>query len=116
MCIRDSTRTIESGYQINFNQFAVNLSSLQEDNSRTVRSTLLTVSAAVFCQLLIAAMNVGALTLGRGIGRMRETAIRAALGSARARLVRQYLAESLLVSVIGGMCGVALALAATRLF
>ena len=110
------TRTIESGYQINFNQFAVNVSSLQEDNSRTVRSTLLTVSAAVFCLLLIAAMNVGALTLGRGIGRMREAAIRAALGSARARLVRQYLAESLLVCVIGGMCGVALALAATRLF
>ena len=110
------TRTIESGYQMNFNQFVVNMSSLQEDNSRTVRSTLLTVSAAVFCMLLIAAMNVGALTLGRGIGRMREAAIRAALGSARARLIRQFLAESLLVSVIGGACGVALAVVATRLF
>ncbi len=110
------TRTIESGYQINFNQFVVNVSSLQDDNSRTVRATLLTVSAAVFCLLLIAAMNVGALTLGRGIGRMREAAIRAALGSSRARLVRQYLAESLLISVIGGTCGVALAVVATRLF
>jgi predicted permease len=110
------TRGIESGYQLNFNQFVVNVSSLQEDNSRTVRSTLLTVSAAVICLLLIAAMNVGALTLGRGIGRMREAAIRAALGSGRARLVRQFLAESLLVSVIGGVCGVALAMMATRLF
>jgi predicted permease len=110
------TRAIESGYQINFNQFVVNVSSLQEDNSRTVRSTLLTVSAAVICLLLIAAMNVGALTLGRGIGRMREAAIRAALGSGRARLVRQFLAESLLVSLVGGVCGVALAMIATRLF
>ena len=75
------TRTIESGYQMNFNQFVVNLTSLQADNSRTIRSTLLTVSAAVVSLLLIAAMNVGALTLGRGIGRMREAAIRAALGS-----------------------------------
>ena len=110
------TRAVESGYQVNFNQFVVNVSSLQEDNTRTVRSTLFTVSAAVVCLLLIAAMNVGALTLGRGIGRMREAAIRAALGSGRARLVRQFLAESLLISVIGGLCGVGLAVVATRLF
>lgn len=110
------TRTIESGHQINFNQFVVNLSSLQEDNSRTVRSTLLTVSAAVTCLLLIAAMNVGALTLGRGIGRMRESAIRAALGSGRARLVQQFLTESLLISVLGAIGGILLAAIATRLF
>jgi len=114
--VADITRAIESGYQLNFNQFVVNLSSLQEDNTRTVRSTLLTVSAAVVCLLLIAAMNVGSLTLGRGVGRMREAAIRAALGSGRTRLVRQFLAESLLVSVVGGICGVALAMIATRLF
>jgi predicted permease len=110
------TRTIESGYQMNFNQFVVNLTSLQADNSRTIRSTLLTVSAAVVSLLLIAAMNVGALTLGRGIGRMREAAVRAALGSGRSRLIRQFLAESLLVSVLGGLAGIALALAAIRLF
>lgn len=110
------TRSIESGYPLNFNQFVVNLSSLQEDNTRTVRWTLLTVSAAVIGLLLIAAMNVGALTLGRGIGRMREAAIRAALGSGRTRLVRQFLAESVLISVVGGICGVALAMMATRLF
>lgn len=110
------TRTIESAYQLNFNQFAVNLSSLQEDNSRTVRSTLLTVSAAVIGLLLIAAMNVGALTLGRGIERMREAAIRAALGSGRTRLVRQFLAESLLISVVGGICGIGVSVVAIRLF
>jgi predicted permease len=110
------TRATESGYQMNFNQFVVNLTSLQADNSRTIRSTLLTVSAAVVCLLLIAAMNVGALTLGRGIGRMREAAIRAALGSGRTRLIRQFLTESLLVSVIGGLAGIALALGAIKLF
>ncbi len=110
------TRTIESGYQMNFNQFVVNLTSLQADNSRTIRSTLLTVSAAVVSLLLIAAMNVGALTLGRGIGRMREAAVRAALGSGRSRLVRQFLAESLLVSLLGGLAGIALALVAIKLF
>lgn len=110
------TRVIESGYQMNFNQFVVNLTSLQADNSRTIRSTLLTVSAAVVCLLLMAAMNVGALTLGRGIGRMREAAVRAALGSGRSRLIRQFLAESLLVSVLGGTAGIALALVAIKLF
>ena len=114
--VADMTRAIESGYAVNFNQFVVNLSSLQEDNTRTVRSTLLTVSAAVYGLLLIAAMNVGALTLGRGIGRIRETAIRAALGSGRARLYRQFFAESLLVSVLGGLCGLGLAVAAVKLF
>jgi predicted permease len=110
------TRATESGYQMNFNQFVVNLTSLQADNSRTIRSTLLTVSAAVVSLLLIAAMNVGALMLGRGIGRMREAAVRAALGSGRSRLIRQFLAESLLVSVLGGIVGIALALVAIKLF
>ena len=91
---------------MNLQPFVVNLTSLQADNSRTVRSTLLTVSAAVVSLLLIAAMNVGALTLGRGIGRLREAAIRAALGSGRPRLIRQFLAESLLVSLLGGLAGI----------
>jgi predicted permease len=110
------TRETEASYPINFSQFVVNLSSLQADNTRTVRSTLLTVSAAVACLLLIAAMNVGTLTLGRGMGRSHEAAIRSALGSGRGRLVRQFLVESLLVSLIGGIAGLALAVAAMALF
>jgi predicted permease len=110
------TRETESNYQLNFNQFLINLSSLQADNTRTVRATLLTVSAAVVCLLLIAAMNVGTLLLGRGLGRMREAAIRIAIGSARSRLLRQFLTESLLISLIGGSAGLALAAVAIRLF
>jgi len=110
------TREIESAYPINFNQFVVNLSSLQDDNTRTVRLTLLIVSAAVFSLLLIAAMNVGTLVLGKGLARTREIAIRAAIGSGRARLVRQFLTESLLLSLLGGIGGLMLATVATRLF
>jgi predicted permease len=106
----------ESRYRENFNSFLVNLTSLQADNTRTVRATLLVVSAAVASLLLIAAMNVGTLLLGRGLGRAREVAIRAALGSDRSRLVRQFLSESSLLAVLGGIGGLSLAIAGMRLF
>ena len=109
-------REVESRYPLNFNQFVLNLSFLQADNTRTVRMTLLTVSAAVASLVLIAAMNVGTLLLGRGLGRMRETAIRAAIGSGRARLVRQFLTEGLLIVLAGGTAGLVLAAGAVRLF
>ena len=110
------TRETESGYPVNFNRFVVNLASLQADNTRTVRATLVTVSAAVVSLLLVAAMNVGALLLGHGLGRMREAAIRTAIGSGRARLIRQFLTESLLIAVAGGVVGLTLAAIAIRLF
>jgi len=110
------TQETERAYRVNFTDFVVNLSSLQDDNTRTVRSTLLTVSAAVLGLLLIAAVNVGTLMLGRGIRRSREAAIRAALGSGRARLIRQFLAESLLIALVGGIAGTALATMVTSLF
>ena len=109
-------RAIESGYAENVNRFVVHLASLQEDNTRTVRATLMTVAGAVGCLLLIACMNVGTLMLGQGLTRAREAAIRAAIGCGHGRLLRQFLTESLLVSVIGGVCGLILAFAATRLF
>jgi putative ABC transport system permease protein len=110
------TRESESRYPVNFNRFVVALASLQADNTRTVHATLLTVSAAVASLLLIAAMNVGSLLLGRGLGRMREAAIRIAIGSGRARLVRQFLTESVLIALVGSIVGLALAAVAIRLF
>ena len=111
------TREIESNYQPpNFNQFVATLNSLQADNTRTVRATLLTVLAAVVCLLLITGTNVATLLLGRGLARMRETAIRLALGCGRRRLVRQFLTESLLTALLGTIGGLVLAAFAIRLF
>jgi len=107
---------IESANAINFNRFVVNLTSLQADNTRTVRVTLVTVSAAVLSLWLIASMNVGSLLLGRGLVRLREAAIRAAIGSGRARLMRQFVTDSLLIAVLGGIAGLAVTVIATRVF
>jgi predicted permease len=107
---------VEAGYTPNAARFEVLLSSLQADNTRTVRATLVTLGGAVAALLLVACLNVGTLLVGRSLVRARDTAIRAAIGSGRGRLVRQFLAESLLLSASGGAGGVALAVVATRLF
>ena len=75
-----------------------------------VRPALLALFAAVTLMLLVSCTNVAGLWLVRGLDRRRETALRAALGAGRLRLMREMLAESLLVAVAGGGLGLLAAL------
>jgi predicted permease len=116
---RAEMREIASALAVEWPQFmqkwSVNVVPLHADMVAASRPLLLALLGGVVLVLLVACGNIANLLLARGMTRSREMAVRGALGAGRQRLVRQTITESLLLAVLGGALGVAVAMVLLRL-
>jgi predicted permease len=116
--IEDDLRRLGSALQAAFPEsndgLTMNAITAQELIVGDVRTPLFILLGAVGFVLLVACANVASLTLARASARQEELAVRLALGAARGRLVRQLLTESVVLGLMGGVVGLALAYAGTH--
>jgi len=95
-------------------RWAIEIQPLQETLVGKIRPILLALLGAVIITVLIVSLNIGSLLLASSSARQQEMAVRSALGASRSRIIRQMMTESLLLSFLGGLAGVAAALASLK--
>jgi putative ABC transport system permease protein len=88
-------------------QWTIEIQPLQETLVGKIRPMLLVLLGAVILIVFIVSLNIANLLLARASARQHEMAVRLSLGASRARMVRQLLTESMLLSIIGGAAGIA---------
>ena len=107
--VRAIARRLEQQYPVDNAKRSARLESLQESVVGDARPALLVLLGAVVLVLLIGCANLASLFLARAAARERETAVRTALGAGFGHLLRHLLAESLILALVGGLAGLAVA-------
>jgi putative ABC transport system permease protein len=102
-------KRLEEAYPAENKGRGVEVVGLQEEQVENIRPALLVLLGAVGFILLIACANIANLLLARGASRRKEVALRSALGASRVRLLRQFLTETLLLALAGGVGGLLVA-------
>jgi predicted permease len=105
-------KRLEARFPVDNKDTGASITRLSDQLSDRARLLLLALCGASLCILLLACANLGNLMLARAVARERELAVRAALGAGRERLLRQIVTESVLLSALGGLASVVVAIIA----